>query len=229
MKPNPAPTREPAVHWVPIDQCIGHPLNSNRMSEAMMAKLARHIEASGRYPPLIVRSLGRSQSPPAADAATLQVIDGHHRLEVLRRLGRRRVRVDCWGDLSDGETELLLATLNRLEGRDDAERRAALLERLRADAQMDESALAALLPETAESLAALAALRFPPPLDAPPPPLLVPLTVFLTPAQHEQVRRALEAAMKAAPGMTEADALVALCGAAETAANETAASRTPSE
>ena len=64
---------------VDADQLIAHPGNANVMSAELLEKLKGHIARSGRYPALIVRSLGNSQRFPD-EQAKLQVLDGHHRL-----------------------------------------------------------------------------------------------------------------------------------------------------
>ena len=201
----------PSVQWVAIERLIGHPLNANRMPPRLMSRLEANIRRSGRYPPLVVRSLGRSQLSADFDDGALQVIDGHHRLEVLRRLGHRLVRVDCWGELTDGETELLLATLNRLEGGDDAERRAELLGALRRDAGMADERLVELLPETDDGLEALLRLGRPPELPPPDESPLVCLTVFMKAAQRKIVRAAIDAAQENDGLGAEGNALTRIC------------------
>ncbi len=109
-----------------VDRLIAHPLNANVMPAELLKKLKGHIGRSGRYPALVVRSLGNSKDFEN-QADKLQILDGHHRLAVLEELGYRKVRVDNWGDLSDGQAGLLVATLNRLEGQDDQDKRAGLL------------------------------------------------------------------------------------------------------
>jgi len=95
------------------------------MSEDLRAKLAAHIEQSGRYPMVIVR-------PHPVEVGVYEILDGHHRVEVLRELGHTDVRCDVWA-VDDREAKLLLATLNRLQGQDSPIRRAQLIHRLRGD------------------------------------------------------------------------------------------------
>ena len=95
-----------------------------------------------RKAPLIVR-------PHPEVGGSFQVLDGHQRLEVLRRLGRSEATCYIWP--CDDETALrLLATLNRLEGQDDPSLRAELLRELATLASPEE--LARLLPEDAGSI-----------------------------------------------------------------------------
>jgi ParB-like chromosome segregation protein Spo0J len=183
---------------IPIAQIQPHPLNSNVMSEPLLGKLERHIRQSGRYEPLIVRPL------PTADGAgqppQFQIINGHHRLEVLRRLGHATARCEVW-EVDDRETLLLLATLNRLEGRDDPLRRALLLSELanlRGDGPGRLGPLAQLLPEDRASLErALTLARLKLPVPARPDEAAAafkPLTFFLRREELEQVNRALRLA-----------------------------------
>ena len=92
---------------VPLDDLVPHPLNSNVMSEDLREKLKAHIKRTRRYPFLVVRPFGEKY----------QVLDGHHRVAILRDLGHTEARCDVW-DVDDREAKLLLATLNRLEGQD---------------------------------------------------------------------------------------------------------------
>src|SRR5882672_5731216 len=91
---------------VALDDLVAHPLNSNAMSEDLQAKLRAHIKRTGRYPFLVVR-----QHPD--EPGKYQVLDGHHRVAILRDLGHTQARCDVW-DVNDREARLLLATLNRL-------------------------------------------------------------------------------------------------------------------
>ncbi|MBN2581811.1 MAG: ParB N-terminal domain-containing protein [Planctomycetes bacterium] len=178
---------------IAIQQIKPHPMNSNVMTDEQVSKLRRHIEQSGRYEPLVVRPLSADGDAPAA--GTYQVLNGHHRLEVLRQLGRATARCEVW-DVDDEQALVLLATLNRLEGRDDPMRRAALLARLAGAADVRRLAqLARLLPEDRAALKRamdLAHKPLPTPLDpsqvAEP---LQPMTFFLDGREHRTVERAL--------------------------------------
>src|SRR6266705_1499678 len=90
---------------ISLDSLLPHPLNSNVMSPDLQAKLRAHIKRTGRYPFLVVRP-----HPDLPDK--YQVLDGHHRIAVLRDLGHTEVRCDVW-QVDDREAKLLLATLNR--------------------------------------------------------------------------------------------------------------------
>lgn len=179
-----------------------HPANSNTMPEKRLAKLTAHIGRTGRYPPVIVR--------PRAGGG-YQVLDGHHRVKALRRLGVDTAQCEVW-DVDDREALILLATLNRLEGGDDPRKRGALVSAL--NQQVGLPALAKLLPEDAGRLKALSVLH-----DAPPPPPLPPsavgrapvaVTFFMSKAQ----RQALDARLREHGGPRET-ALLELIGATD--------------
>ncbi len=137
---------------MPLDDLIPHPLNANVMSEDLREKLRVNIQRTGRYPFIVVR-------PHPKEPGKFEILDGHHRVSVLRDLGHTEARCDVW-DLSDREAKLLLATLNRLEGQDQPIRRAQLLHELLGEMSLDD--LAGLLPETDRQLEELhALLEFP--------------------------------------------------------------------
>lgn len=126
------------IQSIQIENLLPHPGNPNRMSKENFRKLVRHIERTGRYEPLTVR-----QHPQ--DDGCFQIINGHHRFEALKQLGHKTCDCVVW-DINDDETNLLLATLNRLCGQDILETKCALLEKLNARLKVDE--LAKLLPQT---------------------------------------------------------------------------------
>ena len=168
-------------HELPLDQLLPHPDNANAMPDAAFGKLKQHIQTSGRYPPLIVRPYGQ----------VYQLLDGHHRAKALQELGHVTARCEVW-NVDDAEALLLLATLNRLEGRDDPRKRAALLGQLRQS--MDVKRLASLLPEDAAKLGRLLELNRPAPAPATPTPLdAMPVAVhfFLPPEQKRRLDQCL--------------------------------------
>jgi ParB-like chromosome segregation protein Spo0J len=137
---------------IPLDDLLPHPLNSNAMSPEYKDKLVAHVRRTGRYPFLVVR-------PHPTEPGKYQVLDGHHRVSVLRELGHAEARCDVW-DVDDRESKLLLATLNRLEGQDLPLRRAQLLHELLGEWSAPD--LGGLLPETeAEILDLHSLLEFP--------------------------------------------------------------------
>jgi ParB family chromosome partitioning protein len=134
------------VNDVSIGQLVPAPWNSNSMDSAMLARLRRSIETFGFLEPLVVR-----QTP----GNSFEVIGGSHRLKVLTETGAERVPCVVV-EADDAQARLLSQALNHIEGEEDPVRRAASLERILADFAMDD--VLSLLPETAESLAALASL-----------------------------------------------------------------------
>lgn len=185
---------------LPLAQIIPHPLNSNVMPAASLDKLHAHIQQTGLYPPLIVRPWGDGR---------YQLLDGHHRRIVLEKLGHTHAACEVW-PCDDARASLLLATLNRLQGRDDPHKRAHLLQNLR-NAGLTASQLARLLPDRAAQLRRLAQLRRPLRLAPPTQPHEIPRAVcfFLL----EPQRRALDAALHRLGGPRE-QALMQLVEAA---------------
>ncbi len=177
------------LRTLPLAALDAHPENANRMAPRALEVLRRHVARTGRYEPLTVR--------PAC-GGRYQILNGHHRARVLRDLGHTQARCDVW-EVEDEEARLLLATLNRLEGRDDPTRRAALVARL-AEGRSPRD-LARFLPEPPDGIERLLALAQPPPdlrppADAAPP--FRPMTFFLRPEQHAAVTEALAAIARAA-------------------------------
>jgi ParB/RepB/Spo0J family partition protein len=115
------------------------------MDVETLSKLRRHIGGTGRYEPLIVR-------PHPTEEDKFQVINGHHRLQVLKALGQTKARCVIW-EVDDDQTRLYLATLNRLSGEDIPERRALLIGSLLESFEVDD--LASLLPESQDQIAEL--------------------------------------------------------------------------
>jgi len=186
---------------IPLNDLAPHPRNSNVMPEALLSKLKAHIHDTGHYPPLIVRP----HPPSAITDPPFQLLDGHHRAVALRALGHTAARCEVW-DVDDDEALVLLATLNRLEGRDDPKKRAALVAELHT--RVDFAALVGRLPEDGDAVRKLLELAEPPKAPAPPTPLdAMPVAVhfFLLPPQ----KRELDARLEAIGGSRE-DALMSL-------------------
>lgn len=127
---------------IPVGRLVPHPENSNYMSVEMLGKLRRHIERTGRYEPLTVR-------PHPALEEKYEILNGHNRLRVVRAIGHKSARCVVW-DVDDDQARLYLATLNRLAGSDISERRAALLESLLGEHDIEE--ISALLPDDRRQL-----------------------------------------------------------------------------
>ncbi|HUU91250.1 MAG TPA: ParB/RepB/Spo0J family partition protein [Phycisphaerae bacterium] len=190
------------LQWIPLEALEAHPENSNRMPAHLTEKLKAHIERTGLYEPLVVRPMAthassrehpepRPRVAGTAGAARYQILNGHHRARVLRELGHTRARCDVW-EVDDDEARLLLATLNRLEGRDDPSARARLVARLAEGRSAGD--LARLLPEPPDAVERLLRLAQPPPAPLAPEaiePPARPMTFFLAEEQHALVSEAL--------------------------------------
>ena len=137
-------------------------------------------------------SANEAQTPAHCQSVQgFEILDGHHRVAALRKLGRDTARCVVW-DVDDDEALLLLATLNRLAGDDDPRKRAALVGRL--NQKIDTEKLAKLLPESADRLQSLLALNRPPPQPRPPRALAdMPVAVhfFLSPQQRSRLEKRL--------------------------------------
>jgi len=139
---------ENVIETIPLDRLIAHPDNPNRMSKRNFSKLVRNIERTSLYEPLTVRRHGEY----------FQIINGHHRLEALKKLGYAAADCVVW-DIDDEEVDVLLATLNRLCGRDILDKKLILLRRL--NEKMLAQELARLLPLTGKQIERLANLKLP--------------------------------------------------------------------
>lgn len=177
---------------IALEQLHAHPDNANVMSAEYLAKLAGHIESSGHYEPLVVRPHPREQN-------CYELINGHHRKMVLEQLGHSHADCLVW-EVSDGEALMLLASVNRLVGRDDPRKRAALLDKL--TRRYGREHLPTRLPETAAKLQQLLALTRPatpirPEALASRP---VPMSFFVTAAQQQLIEQALKQVRRQAGG-----------------------------
>ena len=185
---------------VPLDDLRPHPLNSNVMPEDLQEKLKAHIKRTGRYPFLVVR-------PHPEEPGRFQVLDGHHRVAILRGLGHTEARCDVW-QVDDREAKLLLATLNRLQGQDLPIQRAQLLHELLGEMSLGD--LAGLLPESDKQIEELhSLLEFPAEEvaalleeQAAEAEKVLPriMTFVVSPEQEELIDRAVEMASDGTPG-----------------------------
>lgn len=168
------------IEEIAIERLQAHPANANVMPEELLAKLAAHLARTDRYPPIVVRPFGD----------VYQMLDGHHRVLALQRLGRTTARCVVWA-VDDAEALVLLTTLNGLRGRDDPRKRGAIVAELAKLQPIDD--LAGLLPESARELEHLLTLDRPAPLRPPPALEDMPVAVhfFLLPAQRRRLERRL--------------------------------------
>ena len=170
---------------IEISKLVAHPKNANVMTKSVMAKLRRHIEVTGRYEPLVVRR------HPVREGC-FELINGHHRKAVLERLGRGTASCVVW-ELSDAETLMLLATINRLGGEDAPGKRLELLEMMAVEMEVAE--LAKWVPEDASLLAKLLAEQEAPVVAEVPRVGEMPeaFTIFLMHAEKRRLVAALRA------------------------------------
>jgi ParB-like chromosome segregation protein Spo0J len=188
------------TRMISMTDLIPHPLNSNVMPADLRDKLKAHIRRTGRYPFVVVR-------PHPDHPGQFQVLDGHHRVAVLRELGHTEARCDIWA-VDDREARLLLATLNRLQGQDLPAKRAQLIHELLGEMCLED--LAGLLPETDKQLEELhALLEFPAEEiaamleeQAADEEKVLPrvMTFVVTPEQEEAIEQAIELASDGTPG-----------------------------
>ncbi len=185
---------------IPLDDLLPHPLNSNLMPEDLRNKLKTHIKRTGRYPFLIAR-------PHPDQDGRYQVLDGHHRVAILKELGHAAARCDVW-DVDDREAKLLLATLNRLQGQDLPIKRAQLIHEMLGETSLAD--LSGLLPETDKQIEELhALLEFPAEEvaalleeQAAEAEKVLPrvMSFVVTPEQEQIIEQAVELASDGTPG-----------------------------
>jgi hypothetical protein len=125
------------IRPISLDRLVPHPGHPNRMSRTAFGKLVRNMERTGYYEPLVVR-------PCPGRRGFFEIIHGHHRCEALRTLGRKTADAVVW-HVNDEQTDILLATLNRLGGRDMLDKKVTLLRRL--SVTLTPCELARLLPQ----------------------------------------------------------------------------------
>jgi ParB-like chromosome segregation protein Spo0J len=180
--------KQTTITRIPLDKLLPHPENPNRMAKANFEKLKRHIKQSHNYEPLIVR-----KHPEIQDS--FQIINGHHRAEALKQLGE--TFADCveW-DIDDDAARLLLATLNRLGGKDELSAKASLYKNLSIKFSVKE--LVKLLPDNKQTIEKLKDITKPLAGFADSSKaFLNTLVFFLDDEQIETVEAALEKAISA--------------------------------
>lgn len=165
-----------------------HPENPNRMSKSTFEKLKRHIAQSGNCEPLIVRKHTEIEN-------CFEIINGHHRADALRQLGETFADCVIW-NVDDDQTRLLLATLNRLGGKNELSAKIELIKNLNEKFSVKE--LSKLLPDTKSAIEKLKDISKPLPQIADNSKLFLnPLVFFLDDKQIKIVNTALEKAMPA--------------------------------
>jgi ParB-like chromosome segregation protein Spo0J len=176
-------TMQSQIQSIVIDSLVPHPIRIIRMSKKKFAKLVCNIEKTGRYEPLVVRLYPDK-------TGIFQIINGFHRWKALQQLGYETVDVIVW-EIDDNDTDILIATLNRLGGTDVLEKKLALMDRL--NQRKPSSDLAKRLPYTARQIHRLAHMNSGcvPRIKPAKPTFAHPFVFFLSDAQKEIVEKAL--------------------------------------
>ncbi len=131
---------------IPLKKLKPAPWNSNVMDDKMISRLKESIKRYGLLENLVVRPL------PNGD---YEVIGGNWRLKILSQLGIETVPCAVV-DIDDVQARLLSLALNRIEGEDDLGLKAELMKKALEEVSQDE--ILELLPETSQSLQALASM-----------------------------------------------------------------------
>lgn len=182
---------------IPLEKLLPHPENPNRMSKQTFGKLKRHIAQSHNYEPLIVRKHPEIEN-------CFEIINGHHRATVLKELGETFADCIIW-NVDDDQARMLLATLNRLGGKDLLAAKIELIKNLSEKFNIKE--LTRLLPDTKQAIEKLKDITKPPQqITGNPNLFLNTLVFFLDDAQIKIVQTALEKAMPAEGGRSEKSA-----------------------
>ena len=183
------------IRTIALDKLVPHPDNPNRMSRANFGKLVRHLERTGHYEPLVVR-------PHPDQPGFFQIINGHHRWAALRKLGHQTAEAVVW-NVDDEQTDILLTTLNRLNGRDSLDKKLALLRRL--NRRLPARKLARLLPQTCGQIERLLATRPPTPrVHAKSALFAIPLVFFVNESQQRTIEEALSRSPESGEAATRA-------------------------
>lgn len=175
---------ENTVKSISLEKLEAHPDNPNQQSKGNFGKLVRNIERTGRYEPILVR-------PHPEKEDRFQIINGHHRRKALDKLGYESADCIVW-DLDDEQTDILLATVNRLCGTDKLDKKINLLKRL--NKSMEPVKLAKLVPQTAKQIEQLTNLKMPRRPAEPAGFFSNPMVFFVNDGQREVIEKALSAA-----------------------------------
>jgi ParB-like chromosome segregation protein Spo0J len=184
-----------SVQSIALDKLVAHPDNPNQQSRVNFSKLVRNIEQTGRYEPITVR-------PHPQRKGCFQIINGYHRCHALTKLGHKTADCIVW-DIDDKQTDILLATLNRLGGSDNLDKKIGLLKHL--NKRMESAELAKFLPATAKQIERLVNLKRPrQPANINPQSFANPMVFFVNDAQQETIENALSLAQESGSEKTKA-------------------------
>jgi hypothetical protein len=189
------------IRSIGLDKLIAHPGNPNQQSRVNFGKLVRNIERTSRYEPIVVR-------PHPQGGDYFQIINGEHRCKALAKLGYKTADCIVW-DIDDEQTDILLATLNRLVGTDKLDKKLSLLKQLNKRIKANE--LAKLLPQTSKQIEQLINLKMPrrsmSVKDFSNPSTMLrtgPIVFFVNDTQQETIEKALSSAGETGNAKTKA-------------------------
>jgi len=131
---------------IPLNRLRPAPWNANQMDEPTLTRLKESITRYGLVENLVVRTKGDD---------FYEVIGGNWRLKVLEEMGFDSVPCVIV-NVDDAHARILAQALNRIEGEDDLGLRSDLLRK--ALESVSEEEVLNILPETADSLNALASM-----------------------------------------------------------------------
>ncbi|MCX5633413.1 MAG: ParB/RepB/Spo0J family partition protein [Phycisphaerae bacterium] len=172
---------------IPLDKLLPHPENPNKMSKQTFEKLKRHIKQSHNYEPLIVRKHPETENH-------FQIINGHHRADALKQIGETFADCVIW-NIDDDQARILLATLNRLGGKDELSVKAELIKSLSEKFSVKE--LTKLLPDSKQAIERLKDItKSLPQFEDDAKAFLNTLVFFLNDEQIKIVNSALDATIK---------------------------------
>jgi len=138
-----------SIRVIVLGKLIANQDNPNKMSISGFTRLVRNMRRTDNYEPILIRRC-------KLNTKYYQIINGYHRCRALLQLGYKNVDCIVW-DVSDQQTNILIATLNRLNGRDDIDGKINLLRLLTKDTTAKE--LSKLLPYTTKQIEQLVDLR----------------------------------------------------------------------
>ena len=131
---------------LPVEAITRAVWNPNELPAGLGTRLRRSIERFGFVVPLIVREVGPD---------VYETVGGAHRLAIVEDMGIDSVPCVIV-EVDNADARLLSQCLNRLQGEDNLGLRADLFRKVLEEKPMEE--VLALLPDSAESLTALAAI-----------------------------------------------------------------------
>ncbi len=113
---------KPKMRRIPLVDLLRRRGYAGTLQPRVRKAMIQQISATGLYPSLIVR-------PHPRRTGKFEILDGHHRTEILRELGFPDARCEVWG-VGDSDAELYVLGLNHLHGRPSGISRARQLVRL---------------------------------------------------------------------------------------------------